>query len=854
MFNVQIQLESGYLDVKEGTAFPLNFGVADIRDVSKRSGAFSKTIVLSGTKNNHNLLNHYYDVNIQTGDFNIDTLTKCSIIQNGIPILENAVLQLLSVNKKQDGANYEEFVEYEVLVKDDASDFFVKLDNSELTDLDFSDLDHVISSANIVSSWSHDVNDGYKYLLGYQNTSNYTLKEAKPAIYAKTYFDKIFASQGFSYTWDTLEVDRFDKLLIPFVGDVKRDIYNNYLVNANNTNTFATLFNIPESSDLINYTELLDEENIFNPTTGVYDAPFTLSTGDSYNFDVNINYRLNLLNSSGATAYLIDSTIVAGGGGGGTPVYTEMYVRPEIAILKNGVVYSVTYLDPILCPLTTANGTVQIDSKLKSVNIPVVNISAGDDLKVAIGVSVSVSPDFTMSSNAMVWRSSPTHPYGSSSSVSIQMVASAINIKILPSSTTIISGTNLNIKSFVPTKIKQKDFLKSIFQMYNLYIESDKDNPNILNLTTRDNFVDSGVEKDWTYKLAKDSDQVLQFLPELTGKKIQLTYKQDTDEANKKYFDTTREVFGQIEFTFDNEYIKGVDKKELIFSPTPLLQTPFNAYVPSFTFAEPKVNIRILYDGGLKACNTFNLYDYGTTGQTGLTSYPYAGHWDDPLKPSFDINFGLCDFYYYSNFQTTNNNLYNTYWRRTISQINTGKMLIAYFDLDELDIQSLKLNDKIRIDNSWWTINKIIDYSVNQKLLTKVELMSIDIDIDLAPFKTSVPKMTTQSENVSIFQGIANAVSNNINSIDSSAQAIVYGSGNVIGSGLKGMWIGDNLTPTEDGIIVPSMKSSNAEIGIAKLTNIPVFQNEREALDAGLVYGDVYVYENGLMHIVQAGR
>jgi hypothetical protein len=766
-------------------------------------------------------------------------LTKCSIIQNGIPILENAVLQLLSVNKKQNGANYEEFVEYEVLVKDDASDFFVRLDNSELTDLDFSDLDHVISSANIVSSWSHDVNDGYKYLLGFQNTNNYTLKESKPAIYAKTYFDKIFASQGFSYTWDTLEVDRFDKLLIPFVGDVKRDIYNNYLVTATATKTFNTLFNVPANSEITNYTELIDELSIFNPTTGVYDAPFTLSTGDSYNFELDIIYNVNLVNSSGSTSNLVE--LISGSG------VTKMYIRPFVSISKNGTEISVTYLDVIESPLTLANGTTTIDSKLKSINVPVTGISSGDDLKVRIGAQISSQPNINILPYGMYWSTGL-------STVTTQIVAESISLKVLPSSTTIISGTTISLSGFVPTKIKQKDFLKSIFQMYNLYIESDKDNSNILNLTTRDNFVDSGVEKDWTYKLAKDSDQVLQFLPELTGKKIQLTYKQDTDEANKKYFDTTQEVFGQVEFTFDNEYIKGVDKKELIFSPTPLLQTPFNAYVPSFTFVEPKVNIRILYDGGLKACNTFNLYDYGTTGQTGLTSYPYAGHWDDPLKPSFDINFGLCDFYYYSNFQTTNNNLYNTYWRRTISQINTGKMLIAYFDLDELDIQSLKLNDKIRIDNSWWTINKIIDYSVNQKLLTKVELMSIDIDIDLAPFKTSVPKMTTQSENVSIFQGIANAVSNNINSIDSSAQAIVYGSGNVIGSGLKGMWIGDNLTPTENGIIVPSMKSSNAEIGIAKLTNIPVFQNEREALDAGLVYGDVYVHENGLMHIVQAGR
>jgi hypothetical protein len=176
-------------------------------------------------------------------------------------------------------------------------------------------------------------------------------------------------------------------------------------------------------------------------------------------------------------------------------------------------------------------------------------------------------------------------------------------------------------------------------------------------------------------------------------------------------------------------------------------------------------------------------------------------------------------------------------------------MLIAYFDLDELDIQTLKLNDKIRIDNSWWTINKIIDYSVNQKLLTKVELMSIDTDTDLVAFKTSIPKMVTQSENASIFQGISNAVNNSINAIDSSAQAIVMGTGNVIGSGLKGMWIGNDLTPTDDGIIVPSVKASNAEFGVVRLANLPTFNSDRNAGRGGLLTGDVYVSTTGAISI-----
>jgi len=98
---VRIQLENGYLDVKEGTAFPLNFSIGDIRDLSKRNGTFSKTITLVGNKNNHNLLGHYYDVNIQEGTFNINTITKCTVLQNDVPIVEDALLQLVNVKKSQ---------------------------------------------------------------------------------------------------------------------------------------------------------------------------------------------------------------------------------------------------------------------------------------------------------------------------------------------------------------------------------------------------------------------------------------------------------------------------------------------------------------------------------------------------------------------------------------------------------------------------------------------------------------------------------------------------------------------------------------------------------------------------------
>lgn len=207
---VRIQLETGYLDVEDGTVFPLNFGVADIRDVSKRSGAFSKTIKLVGNENNNTLLNHYYDVNIEAGTFDVNALTKCSVIQNYIPIVEDAYLQLVSIDKEQHSDGHEEKVIYNVLVKDAQADFFTKLDNSELTELDFTDLNHTYSASNVVTSFTHTVTDGYVYPTAITPNSFYPLTEMRPAIYAKYYWDRIHSSAGFSYTWADISTDKFD--------------------------------------------------------------------------------------------------------------------------------------------------------------------------------------------------------------------------------------------------------------------------------------------------------------------------------------------------------------------------------------------------------------------------------------------------------------------------------------------------------------------------------------------------------------------------------------------------------------------------------------------------------------------
>jgi hypothetical protein len=782
---VKIQLATGYLEVKEGTSFPLNFQVGDIRDISSRKGNFSKTITLVGSKNNNDLLNHYYDVNIIAGTFDINAVTTCSVIQDGIPVMEDASLQLTAVKKVQVTDAYEEHVEYEVLVKESKADFFTAINNKELTDIDFSDLNHTYDAFNVVNRFSNTVVDGFKYFLPGSGDVFYTTQEFKPAIFAKTYFDRIFQDSGFQYNWASLSATKFDKLVIPYNGGIDNFDYLDYVVRAEKTtpSTVVSPLSVTPTTGTYTFTgltELEDPQGIFDPVTGIYTTPFNISSANAQYYEIKIlvNFSLDIICPAGNVSV-------------GTPQFYLNFFNAPFNVNSASPFYN----GPGAPPAGTTNITT--DTIL-------VTIQATDP---------NIIPQLTaLTSNVQAIFSTAGGYYLLPYQLSLTI--NSADISITPSSNIVAIGGTIDVNDYVPKKIKQNEFVKAIFNMFNLYAEVDKSQPNTLNLVHRDDYYDAGKEVDWTLLLAKDREQSLSFLPELTSKKVILTYKADKDGANTIYTNATNQIYGQAEVIFDNEYVKDVTTKDVLFSPTPIIDTVFGAYVPMLAGAQPDTNIRILYDStaevGLTTCQGFNIFDYGTTGMTNVTSYPYVGHFDDPLNPTWDLNYATCAYYYYMPSTLTQNNLYNRYWRRTMGQINNGKMLTAFFNLKESDIQPLELNDKIRIDNSWWNINKVIDYNANGNQLTQVELISIDNEVNLMPFALGSPSPGVGTGSVGPITQVANDTiiktkTANSNIIPNSTSGLVTGKGNNVNPGLKVVVVADDATVEEDGIYTDNL-------------------------------------------------
>jgi hypothetical protein len=354
----------------------------------------------------------------------------------------------------------------------------------------------------------------------------------------------------------------------------------------------------------------------------------------------------------------------------------------------------------------------------------------------------------------------------------------------------------IRINSFIPTQVKQKDFISSIIKMFNLYITNDEDDETNLIIQTRDEFYDSGKTLDWTKKIDMLSEQKLQFLPDVTNKRLLFSYKEDKDSYNTTYLQATGEIFGQQLYTFENEFVQDVKKVEPIFSPTPLLTNVFNNVVPAIDFQAPKNNIRILYydgwiDGNWDFASGTTLVYLGINNVPPVefqdfiipfTKYPYAGHFDNPYTPSIDIDYGTNDYELYNNWSyISNNNLYNKYYKRQVSQIETGKLLTAKFNLNEYDIVNLDFRDKIWIHDSFWFVNKIQDYNANvDGSLTTVELINVDEGITFTPQQIEVENVGGKYSYLNNKLSLDTIIIDNTIGIGVSGTDILGGQGNVI--------------------------------------------------------------------------
>ncbi len=305
----------------------------------------------------------------------------------------------------------------------------------------------------------------------------------------------------------------------------------------------------------------------------------------------------------------------------------------------------------------------------------------------------------------------------------------------------IFEAADVYMNNFVP-EIKMSEFVLGIFKMFNLYVTVDPlDETNLL-IETRDEFYGGGTIRDWTKKLARDKEISLKPVGLLTAKEYIYTYSEDEDYYNERYQDSKGHAYGRRKREIDNDFLTNKSEVKVAFSPTPLINDGNSSRLVSKIYDSDieegrkpvDFNTRLLYYGGQIASAPHWIFRYnaGSTTETRIV-YPYAGHLDNPLAPSLDLNFGIPkELYYTANGYTgtllyTNANLFNVYHRAYIDEITDkdSKVMTGMFYLTPWDIAKLDFRDQILIDNAYWRINKVMDYNPFKDGLTTVELINV---------------------------------------------------------------------------------------------------------------------------------
>ena len=837
--DIKIQLADSEIDLASEIGFGLNYSIDDIRNVEKKNTNYSKTITLAGSDNNNKILGGLFDVNSDFTYFNPNIKTPAKIIVNSETVIEG-FLQLKSIETNGD-------IKYKCVINSNAVDFFTDIKDKKLSDLDFNDYNHAYNSASITESWNGTKK--YVYPLLYKGAFDYGIRDFKPAIFHKEYVKRIALEAGYSLGGGLMDATteaggHYAKEIIPFNGEV---------VPISNIELERRLFEVTSSgvptvfSETLGTTmsrtstklEILDNEvfdngNLYNNYT------YTVDKNGTYALQFRFTGQTTV-STNGIDAYQSEYKNTS------LPITStrDFATNYEYIVKFDIVVNNVTIISSqkrLTLPnvLNAANGYTDRSLFELDVNTPIKTFNAGDNVEVrysVLDIGNNVFADLNYTEESVGVNNLTSVP----TTFSLKGLTGSF-LKNTTGSAELTDGDTLVLNDFIPKEVKQSDLITDLVKRYNIYLSVDPNNDRKILIDTREQYFAKGGVLDWSDKQDMDSKVDIKLISELQNKEFLFTYKEGKDEFNEAYSNRNSNViYGQKDIEFQNDFVKGQKKIRTPFSPTPLIPAREGknfAIVSAIKTVEPNTNIRVLYYGGLINClngYSWNLIHSG--GTDNYANYPYAGHLDNPINPTIDINFGEIPTSYYSEFESrTNSNLYNRFWKNYLEQLANGKLVTMNMYLNSTDIGFIRhnLNTKIYVGNSYYYINKIVDYNPLNDELTKVEFLKINEGVSFVGDSNpkGIGELTDKLEKTK-----------DENNQNDGQETSIDGFGNYIsGLSMTAKVIGDNnIVDGSKGII--SGDRNRVLEGVEKF--FVIGSNDKEIIESNTGYiGDVF-FKNG---------
>jgi hypothetical protein len=694
--------------------------ISDISDPTNRKGSKSKTINIPGTPEVNALFENIFLANTALQTYDPNLKEDAVYYADELPQIKGYV-QMLGITVNETTGE----VIYQLSLIGELITLFTDIQGLYLTDIDltnywngtgFQDFTHTLNYTPIVNSWGVNLNlvlGQYVYpLIDFGvNNSNFNFvqpEHLRACIYARVYMYGIFYNAGYTWTSTFLDSILFKRLIIPptSVPTISQTVINNnkFLAVTDGTQTIATTFagsGYPTlGTSTTAYTDIAFQTETYD-TGGVFATPtWTCATTNKYNITVNIGV--------------------------------------SFVFKKNGVPYSGSLVTGVTGNLTIelgtgANGIAQVPidgstdfTSVQYFNIPLVNYNVWGTAtsKVRFRWENTVISTAEAGSGADTWTVEATIVSGSNFSVQFYNGG-------------VYEGATVNPNTLIPENVLQVDFVKSIFRMFNLYAVVDKTNKNNLIIEPRNTFYGQ-TAIDWTEK--HDANSLTEVVPlgDINYKRYKFRYKQDQDFLNKVYYNDYLEPYGSETREVDNDFVKGESVTDVIFSPTPYTYPPNlpSMVIPAIYNKEnnivspAKSNIRILYWAGTLTLpsSQWSFKYNGGSSLTTFTTFPAAGHTNNPYAPTIDLSWDepYEVYYNYPNQQWTNNNLFNAYHLNQYQESTDkdSRIVTTNFWLTSLDISEWDFRSPVFWKDAYYLVQSI-DYNPLINAPSKVRMLKL---------------------------------------------------------------------------------------------------------------------------------
>lgn len=141
------------LDLYDDVPITINKSFAELQDIAKRNSDYSVGLKVPGSKKNNRFFENFYNVDTQSLFFDVTKKVQCQVLINDEAYFKGYLkLNSTSVLNSK--------VEYDITLYSDIGDLYGSIGNNLLKDLDFRDTDyhfnHVFTRDNVLQDWRYE--------------------------------------------------------------------------------------------------------------------------------------------------------------------------------------------------------------------------------------------------------------------------------------------------------------------------------------------------------------------------------------------------------------------------------------------------------------------------------------------------------------------------------------------------------------------------------------------------------------------------------------------------------------------------------------------------------------------------